>query len=284
MSLMFYIISILAAITISIVVVGIVILLIYNSTQKKYKNFVIQNSIGLQQLNEINSNYKFFPYVNFNQSYTYDNENFFDTISCTDYLIYQLQYIRKNLYIQIDKINKNKQRYSKYLNDITNHIEFGQFSSPIGRLNLNKLTKIEKELIKKHTYPIQPTEFYLTVTLSCSTINGRIYRKKSQSFSVNEIFTLNKRLNNKSGNFYNDKEIWDALCRVERGKVSNKMRFSIYQRDGYRCRKCGASDSEAQLEIDHIMPISKGGKSTYENLQTLCHKCNVEKNNTYERY
>ncbi|MBQ8339081.1 MAG: HNH endonuclease [Clostridia bacterium] len=55
------------------------------------------------------------------------------------------------------------------------------------------------------------------------------------------------------------------------------MRFSIYQRDGYRCRKCGVSGRHAQLEVDHIIPIAKGGKSTYNNLQTLCHKCNVEK-------
>ena len=84
-------------------------------------------------------------------------------------------------------------------------------------------------------------------------------------------------IKNKNGTFYNDREIWNSLCRVERGKVSNKMRFSIYERDGYRCRNCGISDRYANLEIDHIIPISKGGKSTYDNLQTLCHRCNVEK-------
>ena len=92
-----------------------------------------------------------------------------------------------------------------------------------------------------------------------------------------DISTFIKGLNNRSGNFYNDRGVWDALCRVERGKVSNKMRFSIYERDGYRCRKCGVSDRYAQLEIDHIIPIAKGGKTTYDNLQTLCHRCNVEK-------
>lgn len=100
-----------------------------------------------------------------------------------------------------------------------------------------------------------------------------------QSFCVEEIFSFINRLKNKSGTFYNDRGIWNSLCRVERGKVSNKMRFSIYERDGYRCRRCGVSERYATLEIDHIIPISKGGKSTYENLQTLCRKCNYEKGN-----
>lgn len=280
----FYIIIAITIITISIVLVGIVIFLIYYLTQKKYNNFVLQNSIFLHQLDEINCRYDFYPYICFDQSHTYDNEKFFNIISCMDYLIYQLQYIRKKLFNQIDKINSNKQQYSQYLSDIKSIAKFGEFRSKIGKLNLNKLIKIEKALIEKHTYHAPITQFYLTVTLYCSTINGRIYSKKSQKFSADNIFALNKRLNNRTGNFYNDREIWDALCRVERGKVSNKMRFSIYERDRYRCRKCGAYGRYAQLEIDHIIPIAKGGKSTYDNLQTLCHNCNVEKGDTYKKY
>ena len=119
--------------------------------------------------------------------------------------------------------------------------------------------------------------FFLTVRLNCSKINGIIYASKKETFSADTILTLIKRLRNKVGSFFCDREIWNALCRVERGKVSNKMRFAIYERDGYRCRNCGISQSYAQLEIDHIIPIAKGGKSTPDNLQTLCHKCNVEK-------
>ena len=92
---------------------------------------------------------------------------------------------------------------------------------------------------------------------------------------------VKERLNKKRGTYFTDREIWNAICRVERGKVSNKMRFSIYARDRYRCCRCGASGRFVQLEIDHIIPIAKGGKSTYDNLQTLCHNCNVEKGDKY---
>lgn len=262
--------------------IGVVFLIRY-LLQKKYENFVTQNSVSLKRLNEINQQYNFYSNICFDQSHTYDNENFYDAISCEDYLIYQLQYIRKKLFEQINKIKMNNQLYSKYLNDIKIAIQFGQFSSSIGKLNKNKLEIIERQLINKYTY-VPTTQFYLTVTLYRSNINGQVYSQKSQRFSADEIFILNKRLNNKNGDYYSDRDIWDAICRVERGKVSNKMRFSIYKRDGYRCCKCGVSDRYAQLEIDHIMPISRDGKSTYDNLQTLCHKCNVEKGDSCIKY
>lgn len=58
--------------------------------------------------------------------------------------------------------------------------------------------------------------------------------------------------------------------------------IAIYERDGYRCRCCGRRTKD--LEIDHIVPISKGGKSTYDNLQTLCKRCNKLKGTKTIRY
>lgn len=62
--------------------------------------------------------------------------------------------------------------------------------------------------------------------------------------------------------------------------VSLKMRMSVLKRDGYRCVKCGVSpkiNKSVTLEIDHIVPVSKGGASTLDNLQTLCFDCNQGK-------
>ena len=93
-------------------------------------------------------------------------------------------------------------------------------------------------------------------------------------------FDIIYMLSQRDGSFYLIPEVWEAICRVERGKVSNKMRFSIYKRDKYRCKKCKRNTND--LEIDHIIPISKGGKSTYDNLQTLCNRCNKKKGSNIE--
>ena len=66
----------------------------------------------------------------------------------------------------------------------------------------------------------------------------------------------------------------------QRALMTSKLREKIKQRDNYTCQKCGLSINDEKnllLEIDHIIPISKGGMSTEENLQTLCWKCNRTK-------
>ena len=47
--------------------------------------------------------------------------------------------------------------------------------------------------------------------------------------------------------------------------------------DNYTCRMCGKYTDGVGLQIDHIMPVSKGGKSVPSNLQVLCSKCNGRK-------
>lgn len=58
--------------------------------------------------------------------------------------------------------------------------------------------------------------------------------------------------------------------RSKRGYISNKVRQAVLQRDGNKCLLCGSKDN---LTIGHIMPISRGGNSDIENLQTLCSSC-----------
>ncbi len=241
----------------------------------------MENSIAIKNLIDNNNKYNFYnSSKNFNERHVYDNENFYEGISCEDYLIYQLQYKKYDVEKEINNFNYNKEKYKSYCKEISEISEFGKYVEENNKLNKNYLLKIEKELFNQMV--LKPaTNFKIHVVLCCSKINGVVYRNKKQDFSSEQITLLIKRLNNKNRDFYNDKEIWNALCRVERGRVSNKMRFSIYQRDGYRCCRCGRSEESDYLEIDHIKPIAKGGKSTYNNLQTLCRRCNKNKGDTY---
>ncbi len=60
------------------------------------------------------------------------------------------------------------------------------------------------------------------------------------------------------------------------GYVSNKLRMEILVRDNFECVFCG---SNHKIQVDHIVPTSKGGRGIESNLQTLCLECNVGKYN-----
>lgn len=65
--------------------------------------------------------------------------------------------------------------------------------------------------------------------------------------------------------------------------IPDKLRYQVLKRDNFKCCACGASpakDPSIELHIDHIIPFSKGGETTLENLQTLCSRCNIGKGDT----
>lgn len=59
-----------------------------------------------------------------------------------------------------------------------------------------------------------------------------------------------------------------------REPISKKLRFDIFKRDGFTCKYCGRKSPDVILEVDHIKPVSKGGKNTVLNLITSCFDCN----------
>lgn len=66
----------------------------------------------------------------------------------------------------------------------------------------------------------------------------------------------------------------------QRALMTSKLREKIKIRDDYTCQICGLSTSDEKnllLEIDHIIPLSKAGITSEDNLQTLCWKCNRTK-------
>ena len=61
--------------------------------------------------------------------------------------------------------------------------------------------------------------------------------------------------------------------------IPQSLRLSVIERDNRRCRACGIGDVDA-LQCDHIVPESRGGKTSLDNLQALCGVCNNRKGNT----
>lgn len=76
-------------------------------------------------------------------------------------------------------------------------------------------------------------------------------------------------------------------ARIRNVRIENVNAVRVFERDGWRCQSCSArlrrkdrgTFKETAPELDHIIPLSKGGEHSYRNTQCLCRKCNSEKGN-----
>ncbi len=68
--------------------------------------------------------------------------------------------------------------------------------------------------------------------------------------------------------------MWVDALMAARKSISKKTRFGIFKRDGFMCQYCGSTPPAVVLEVDHIKPVSAGGKNIEDNLLTSCFDCN----------
>ena len=93
--------------------------------------------------------------------------------------------------------------------------------------------------------------------------------------------------NNKLNQGYSPKYILEkmglSLRSLERSIYRNMIspsvsdRVRVFSRDNFQCQFCGKQRGDVKIEIDHIIPVSLGGNSKLNNLQTLCRDCNIGK-------
>jgi len=66
------------------------------------------------------------------------------------------------------------------------------------------------------------------------------------------------------------------FVRVPRHESRKISRRAVFARDGYECQYCGAA---SHLTMDHVIPRSRGGGSSWDNVVTSCAPCNLRKGN-----
>ena len=252
---------------------AIVFIIILFSLYQRKKEFVETHSIAIKEIKQLNNKYYFYKIDTIEISHSYDNINFYNDIDPIDYLTYQVAHELNFYKSRLNCSLENMQRYNMYMTELKSIQTFGIYDIEINVEDKKKYDDMETKLFNKYIKSI-PDIIKVDVILYLTNINGDRKERKSQTFNAKAIDNLIKMISQKRGTYYLNSQIWNSISRVERGKVSNKLRFYIYNRDNNRCVYCG---SKYNLEVDHIIPISKGGKSTPDNLQTLCKRCNYEK-------
>ncbi len=260
----------------------IVIVLIYNLVDKQRNKKVENSSIKIKEIKSLNENIHFSPIkTKITISKHYDNKWSYNKIEPGDLLNAELRSKMDNYAKCFQIINENRDKkiiYDQKLNEILNK-KYDIDYECLG-ISQGQFEQRENNLIQKILLFDKYTDLNIIVLMSYSSPKGRVNLHKSQLFNLHEIETCF----NSISRAWLDRETYLKLANVERGEVSDSLRYDIMHRDRFRCVLCGASANDGvKLHIDHIVPISKGGKSTPDNLRTLCERCNIGKSNKIEK-
>lgn len=131
--------------------------------------------------------------------------------------------------------------------------------------------KMQCKFIKLH--PVTNVAF----AISCryTSPRGRNQYSKSSNYDYNAFLN--------ALNIIAQVEQKKATKKYQRSIMSDSLRYDILKRDGFKCVLCGATVADGvKLHVDHIVPVSRGGKTVKENLRTLCDNCNLGKRDKYD--
>ena len=186
--------------------------------------------------------------------YFYPDKNQYpDQIQKLKFLIEELETLKDAKQI----IENYKKDYAEYIQNVPPYIMLKDEAGFYARLGFARID--EKSLT---------VEYVFTYTSN----GGKAQRSFSIPMTEETVITLVERLESKLS--------FAAFAKEQRALMTTKLRKSILERDNYTCRICGNSihnEPNLLLEVDHIIPVAKGGVTVEDNLQALCWRCNRSK-------
>ena len=254
------------------IVLLILAIIIISVLHKKYINSIYRKSLCLKKLSDLNNSYdKLF--CDFKQAHhtskinksktSFDKTNFHQIM--LEYVYANLEYFKNNM--NLLEINSE---YLKLYTEECDQIYENNITT--WKYGIQKKSEL-RLFIKNKLNP--PTSISLTVSSEYTSPKGR-----NRYFDKKTFYTSNikEAINIADKRLYTEKK-----TKEERAKMTDSLRYDVMKRDGFRCVICGASAQDGiKLHVDHIKPVSKGGKTEINNLRTLCERCNLGKSAKYD--
>lgn len=179
----------------------------------------------------------------------------------------------------IDKIEENKRKnYAYWLEIVALEKQVTCMPQDLV-LKKEKYVEIETKIFNKLILK-PPLEFKTEVNIEYRSPKGRKHYNKREVFS----YSVFKTIFNQSVKNLIEKETKTYHSKVERAKLTPALRYKILCKDNFKCQICGKSAKDGViLHVDHIVPVSKGGRTEIDNLRTLCSKCNLGKGQQFSK-
>ena len=254
-------------------------IIIYNFIIKKIitkeNNTVSELSSKIQKVLELNESYNFKEIKQNKRGITereYSRKSL-DRVTGTSIIKYHIENNIEDIRTDIENAIYNINLLERYAKDVEKillceSINNSEYSS-------NKYKRIEKRVLKKIIY--KKEDFFITLKIEVyyRSNGGNVNDSRKGKYLFNDLVTIYNDW--KNGNKFEETK------KQERKIMNDDIRYNVLKRDNYSCQICGATAKDgAKLHVDHIIPVSKGGKTVMNNLQTLCERCNIGKSNKTE--
>lgn len=244
--------------------------------EKEFRELVVKNSKLIANGLKINKKYDFYDDIKNKYEFkdSCSSKAKLDRLDIDEYL---LNLMNDDLLFWcelITYISCNRMTYEEYRNE-WNCLESEMTQEECEQLNINynRFLLIEEQIFNSYRKTAK-TNTTIVVHLYYRTPAGKNYYWKEKKYDFDDIEQLFVKLETRSV----QKELMQNQIKIERPKMSDSLRYDILKRDGFKCQICGASKTDGvKLHVDHIIPVSKGGKTIYSNLRTLCDRCNLGK-------
>ncbi len=263
-----------------ILVAALAIVILLYHIDKKHYDEVYHNSELLRELRKLNLSVHFYEDIDRYYEYTAwcDRKLTYDKFSVLHYFA---EYIRDNL-VETSRIvehtEANCKTFLEYHEKCRTLYDSKHY---VPRDKRDKYyIKIEKQIFEEEL--INPViEFKFRVYKKYVSPAGRKYYYDYCDYDCKQVSlcidTVRKEIN--------EAIAYRSTIQFERARMTDSLRYDVMKRDGFRCQICGATQADGvKLHVDHIRPVSKGGKTVMSNLRTLCDRCNLGKSAKYDSY
>jgi len=256
---------------ISFVCVILFVIMYILITKNEEKN-VILNSKKIQMLINLNESYQFKDISQNNhrileQEYSRKSLN---RVTASSIIKYHIENDMNSLRTDIENAIYNLELLEKYKDEVREIRDYESVNET--KYSFKKYQRIENRVFKNLVYKREDFLIRLKLKAYYRSNSGRVNESKYGKFDFQELLKFYNEWQN--GNKFEETK------KQERKIMNDDIRYNVLKRDHYACKICGATAQDgAKLHVDHIIPVSKGGKTVMSNLQTLCDRCNIGKSN-----
>ena len=183
----------------------------------------------------------------------------------------------------IDKTLENAKMFETYVKEIaqidsiTTHEDAQR-----AQMSVEKFELREDELLKYYIIKKPVCQCLVECKVLYISPQGRNHEKDSRIYNMTQITETMKKIKQEAGSKH-QKDLSEHGPQYERALMTDELRYLVFKRDGFRCKICGHGQEDGvKLHVDHIRPVSKGGRTVMSNLRTLCSACNLGKRDKYD--